>query len=114
MKFSKQEEKKTSNLLLSGIEMDWSYGLIKNLDDNSKIIFKSEELVCIRDLFPKSRNHFLIITLADQYDTIYDLDRSSIDIVEDMELMGINAIELSGHKMSDFKIGYHRKPSMKR
>lgn len=92
----------------------WSYGLIKAIEDKSKIIFRSEELVCIRDLYPKSRNHFLIIPECGNFDNIYDLRKEDIQLVEEMELLGINSIELNGNKVENFRMGFHIKPSMKR
>lgn len=93
----------------------WAYGLIEAIKDSSKVIFRSETLVCIRDLFPKARHHFLIIPEErTDLDNIYDLRKDDIEIVQEMELMGINSIELFGNKIENFSMGFHIQPSMKR
>lgn len=92
----------------------WSYGLIKAIEDTSKIIFRSEELICIHDLYPKAIHHFLIIPERADLDNIYDLRREDIELIEEMELMGINSIELVGNEIDNFRMGFHIQPSMKR
>lgn len=92
----------------------WSFGLIKAIEDTSKIIFRSDELFCIRDLYPKSIHHYLIIPERSDLDNIYDLRKEDINLVEEMELLGVNAIELVGNKLDNFRIGFHIHPSMKR
>lgn len=93
----------------------WSYGLIKAIEDKTKIIFRSEELVCIRDLYPKAIHHFLIIpSERSDLDNIYDMRKEDVELVEEMELLGVNAIELIGNKIDNFRIGFHIHPSMKR
>lgn len=94
---------------------NWSYGLIEAIKDSQKIIFRSDTLVCIKDSFPKARHHYLIIPEErTDLDNIYDLRKEDIDVVQDMELMGINSIELVGNKIENFRMGFHIQPSMKR
>jgi aprataxin len=93
----------------------WAYGLIEAIKDSSKIIFRSETLVCIKDLYPKARHHFLIIPEErTDIDNIYDLRKEDIEIIQEMLLMGINSIELVGNKIENFRMGFHIQPSMKR
>lgn len=92
----------------------WAYGLIEAIKDNSKIIFKTESLFCIKDTYPKARHHFLIIPEQNDLDNIYDLRKEDIETVQEMELMGINSIELVGNKIDNFRMGFHIQPSMKR
>lgn len=92
----------------------WSYGLIHAIEDASKVIFRSEELICIKDLYPKAINHFLILPERNDLDNIYDLRKDDVQLVEEMELMGINSIELVGNKNENFRMGFHLQPSMKR
>lgn len=94
---------------------NWAYGLIEALKDSSKIIFRSDTLACIKDSYPKARHHFLIIPEErSELDNIYDLCKDDIELIEEMELMGINAIELVGNKIENFRMGFHIQPSMKR
>lgn len=93
----------------------WAYGLIEAIKDSGKVIFRSDTLVCIKDLFPKARHHFLIIPEErTDLDNIFDLRKEDIEVVQEMELMGINSIELVGNKIENFRMGFHVQPSMKR
>lgn len=92
----------------------WAYGLIKAIEDTSKVIFRNEDLVVIRDLYPKARNHFLVIPEEPNFDNIFDLREENIKLVEEMHLLGINSIELIGNKVENFRMGFHIAPAMKR
>lgn len=92
----------------------WKYGLVKAIEDTTKIIFKSNELVCIRDLYPKAIHHFLIVPERSDLDNVYDLRKEDVDLINEMELLGINCIELVGNKIENFRMGFHVQPSMKR
>lgn len=93
----------------------WAYGLIDAIKDKRRIIFRSETIVCINDLYAKARHHFLIIPEErPDLDNIFDLRKNDIELIKEMQLMGINAIELVGNKIENFRIGFHIQPSMKR
>lgn len=93
---------------------DWSYGLIKVVNEKKNILLQSQTLAVIRDSFPKATFHFLVIPFDDDLDTIYDLNDSHVDLIDEFELLGINVVEATGNKKENFKFGFHAKPSMRR
>ena len=93
---------------------DWSYGLIKVVNEKRNILLQSETLAVIRDSFPKATFHFLVIPFDDDLDTIYDLTDGHLDLIDEFELLGINVVEATGNKVENFAFGFHAKPSMRR
>ncbi|XP_065072500.1 aprataxin-like protein [Ochlerotatus camptorhynchus] len=91
----------------------WSFSLIRDMKNASNHIIRSDLAVIMRDKYPKSRHHFLVLPWND-IDTVYQLTRKDIPLLEEMHLLGTNAIELSRGQADDFKIGFHMKPSMHR
>lgn len=91
----------------------WSFSLIRDMKQTSNHIIRSDLAVVMRDKYPKSRHHFLVLPWAD-IDTVYQLTRRDIPLLEEMHLLGTNAIELSRGRREDFKVGFHMKPSMHR
>jgi diadenosine tetraphosphate (Ap4A) HIT family hydrolase len=93
---------------------DWSYGLIKVVSEKRNILLQSETLGVIRDSYPKATFHFLVLPFDDDLDTIYDLNDSHLDLIDEFELLGINIVEATGNKVENFAFGFHAKPSMRR
>ncbi|XP_059612453.1 aprataxin-like protein [Phlebotomus argentipes] len=91
----------------------WSRNLIKSMQDPSSIVIKNDLVVVIRDKYPKARHHFLVLPY-ESIDDIYQLRKCHLPLLAELELMGKNAVEVIGGKLSDFKMGYHAQPSMKR
>lgn len=91
----------------------WSHGLIQAIHDPRNILIKNSQLVVIRDKFPKAKHHFLVIPF-ENIDTIYELKKCDIPLVNEMALLAQNAIETTGLPTSYFRIGFHAVPSMKR
>ncbi|XP_055679971.1 aprataxin-like protein [Lutzomyia longipalpis] len=92
----------------------WSLNLIKDITQHpEKIILKSNLAVVIRDKYPKAKHHFLVLPLEDIED-IFQLRKNHLPLLVEMELLAKNVVEVIGGKLSDFKMGYHAQPSMKR
>lgn len=91
----------------------WNMKLLDSMKDPEAIMIKGEKLVAIKDKFPKAKFHYLVLPY-ENIDTIFDLTKRDIELVREMELMGQNVIELMGHKMQNYKIGFHAQPSMLR
>lgn len=50
----------------------WSNALVRSIEDESNQMIRSQTAVVIRDKFPKSKQHFLVLPWADIND-IYDV-----------------------------------------
>lgn len=91
--------------------MSWHLGLLQTMRNPEYIVVKTEQLVAIKDKYPKAKNHFLVMS-EEKLDTIFDLSRQHIELVREMELLGRNVIELIGQKEKNFMMGFHAEPSM--
>ncbi|CAO1428471.1 unnamed protein product [Diamesa hyperborea] len=92
----------------------WSQRLIEAMNDESLVFIKTDELVVIRDKFPKAKHHFLILPTNKNIDNIYDLRKEDIQLINEMELLATNVVEVLGKSIDIFKLGFHAEPSMAR
>lgn len=95
------------------MKMAWNLGLIQNMKKPEYIVVKTDQLVAIKDKYPKAKHHFLVLS-EEKIDTIFDLTKKHVELVNEMELLGRNVIELVGQKEKNFMIGFHAEPSMMR
>lgn len=93
--------------------MSWNLALLQAMKDPTLIVIKADRLVAIKDKFPKAKNHFLIIP-NENIDTVFNLTKNDIDLVNEIMLLGLNVIQSIGQKEENFKMGFHAEPSMKR
>lgn len=93
--------------------MAWNMKLLETMKDPSSIVIKTEQLVAIRDKFPKAKHHYLVLPYA-SIETVFDLSRKDIGLLMEMELLGLNVIESTGLKQEHFNVGFHAEPSMMR
>lgn len=92
----------------------WSQRLIEAMNDESLVYMKTDELVVIRDKFPKAKHHFLILPTNKNIDNIYDLRKEDVQLINEMELLAANVVQALGKTMDIFKLGFHSEPSMAR
>jgi aprataxin len=95
------------------VVMAWNLKLLETMRDPSSIVIKTEQLVAVKDKFPKAKHHYLVLPYAN-IESIFDLTKKDIDLLMEMELLGINVIESTGLKQEYFNVGFHAEPSMKR
>lgn len=93
--------------------MSWSLKLLETMKDPQSVVLKTEKLVAIKDKFPKAKHHFLILP-TENLDTIRDLTKQHIGLVQEMAEMAHKVIDLVGQKRENFMIGFHAEPSMMR
>lgn len=103
---------------------NWKYGLIKLLKNQNNILMQSETMnyekdyknICavIKDVYPKATFHFLVLPLDEDLDSIYDLRKDHLDLLDEFEMLSVNIVEAIGNKTENFSIGFHTRPSMKR
>lgn len=94
-------------------ENHWSYQLIKELNDETLHVDSTEQAVVLKDTFPKSRFHFLVLPRKN-IDTIYELTRKDIDLLENMFHLGQRVAISTGMNIEAFRFGFHMMPHMKR
>uniref|UniRef100_A0A8D8H0I9 Aprataxin-like protein n=1 Tax=Culex pipiens TaxID=7175 RepID=A0A8D8H0I9_CULPI len=91
----------------------WSYALIRDMKLPANQFMRTDVAVVMRDKYPKARHHFLVIPWAD-IDSVYQLSPADIPLLQEMRLLGVNAIETTGQSHDRFRLGFHMKPSMHR
>lgn len=89
----------------------WRYGLLETMKDPKSIMMQTNRLVAIKDKYPKAKFHFLIIPY-ESIDTVFDLNNSHVELLEEMALLGLKLIESIGQKNDNYLIGFHAEPSM--
>ena len=75
-------------------------------------MIQTEQIVVIKDKFPKAKHHFLVIPKILSLENPFSLTKNNIALVKEMNLLARNAIELVGEKIENFMIGFHAEPSM--
>lgn len=87
----------------------WSLGLLESMKDPKNIIEQTENVVVIRDKYPKAKFHYLVLPVSD-IKSIYKLDKSHISMLEEF---GEIFRKLSKEN-PQLRCGFHAVPSMQR
>lgn len=90
--------------------MAFRHGLVDAIQDPSVILMKTDKFAVIKDKYPKSKFHFLVLPY-DPVDTVFDLSSSGVGLIQEMELMGKRIIEAYGLRPEIFRMGFHAVPS---
>ena len=87
----------------------WSQGLLSSMTDPEYLLHSTSDFVIIRDKYPKSNHHFLVIPKK-PINKIDDLVKEDENLLEDMETEARRFV--SKYSESEFLFGYHSLPSM--
>jgi len=87
----------------------WSQGLLASMNDPEMVIFSTENLVVIKDKYPKAKHHYLILPRKKIKD-LMSLTMGDLELLKELEVAADRLV--SKHPKSEFKIGYHAVPSM--
>ncbi|KAF6208485.1 hypothetical protein GE061_016941, partial [Apolygus lucorum] len=105
------------NTLLNGstrsfhIKM-WKFELIKLMDDPAMQLFVDDQIVIIKDGYPKAEKHFLVLPKED-ISNLASVKKDDIKLLKHMDLKGRDIAEKYGEGRT-FRLGYHAQPSMER
>ena len=93
----------------------WSFGLLRAMDDPGQQIESDEDMVIIRDKFPKARHHYLVLSRRD-IQGLTDITGNDVPLLESMLARGKQLVEKIKEKerKAQFRLGYHALPSMRR
>lgn len=89
----------------------WSLGLLESMKDPSTIVKETENIVIIRDKYPKAKLHYLVLS-RESIDSIYNLNKTHVDLLKEFGL--IFKMIQKDHSDIDLQAGFHAIPSMKR
>lgn len=89
----------------------WANGLLKAMEDDNLRIHADSQTVVIRDKFPKSLYHFLVLP-KESIPSLKDINKGHIDLLEHMHSVACQIAQKKEHRDKSFKMGYHAEPSM--
>lgn len=87
----------------------WSQGLLASMNDPKMKVLETENLVIIKDKYPKAEHHFLVLP-REKLTSLKVLNDEHVDLLEEMDREGRNICE--NYPNHQFKLGYHAIPSM--
>ncbi|KAG8227472.1 hypothetical protein J437_LFUL002361 [Ladona fulva] len=89
----------------------WSQGLLSSMENPSLKVEEDEDLVVIKDKYPKAEVHYLILP-KDDISSLRQVKSSHLSLFYKMEKCGKKLI--SEHPNHKFRLGFHAVPSMAR
>lgn len=87
----------------------WKSGLLMAMNDPAMQVDEDDRVIVIKDLFPKSKFHYLVLP-RERIDDLGSLDQNHVELLEHMHETGRKMC--GRHPDSDFKMGYHSVASM--
>ncbi|XP_014208258.1 aprataxin [Copidosoma floridanum] len=99
-----------SALGASLIKKHWSLGLLTDMNNPEAKLKEDDQIVVIKDKYPKARHHILILPKKNIAD-LTAVTRDDSKILYHMDAVAREFV--SRHNEYEFKVGYHAVPSMK-
>ncbi|XP_021573026.1 aprataxin isoform X1 [Carlito syrichta] len=91
----------------------WSQGLKISMQDPKMQVYKDEQVVVIKDKYPKARHHWLVLPWA-SISSLKVVTREHLRLLEHMHTVGEKVIaDFAGSSKLRFRLGYHAIPSMR-
>lgn len=96
-------------------DVHWSEALTFAMTDPNQVFEEDEETVTIRDGYPKSRYHYLIVP-RENIVSIVDLRSTHLRLLRHMHAIALDLISRVQAREPDreFRLGYHAVPSLRR
>ncbi|XP_025708641.1 aprataxin isoform X1 [Callorhinus ursinus] len=90
----------------------WSQGLKISMQDPKMQVYKDEQVVVIKDKYPKARHHWLVLPWA-SISSLKAVTREHLELLKHMHTVGEKMItDFAGSSKLRFRLGYHAIPSM--
>ncbi|XP_026362188.3 aprataxin isoform X4 [Ursus arctos] len=90
----------------------WSQGLKISMQDPKMQVYKDEQVVVIKDKYPKARYHWLVLPWA-SISSLKAVTREHLELLKHMHTVGEKMItDFAGSSKLRFRLGYHAIPSM--
>ncbi|XP_047557004.1 aprataxin [Lutra lutra] len=90
----------------------WSQGLKISMQDPKMQVYKDEQVVVIKDKYPKARHHWLVLPWA-AISSLKVVTREHLELLKHMHTVGEKMItDFAGSSKLRFRLGYHAIPSM--
>ncbi|XP_023583319.1 aprataxin isoform X4 [Trichechus manatus latirostris] len=90
----------------------WSQGLKISMQDPKMQVYKDEQVVVIKDKYPKARHHWLVLPWA-PISSLKAVTWEHLELLKHMHTVGEEVIaDCAGSSKLRFRLGYHAIPSM--
>ncbi|XP_048218022.1 aprataxin isoform X3 [Perognathus longimembris pacificus] len=90
----------------------WSQGLKISMQDPKMQVYKDEQVVVIKDKYPKARYHWLVLPWA-SISSLKAVTSEHLELLKHMHAVGEKVIsDFAGFNKHRFRLGYHAIPSM--
>nr|AAP86321.1 FHA-HIT isoform [Homo sapiens] len=90
----------------------WSQGLKISMQDPKMQVYKDEQVVVIKDKYPKARYHWLVLPWT-SISSLKAVAREHLELLKHMHTVGEKVIvDFAGSSKLRFRLGYHAIPSM--
>lgn len=90
----------------------WSQGLKISMEDPKMQVYKDDQVVVIKDKYPKARYHWLVLPWA-SISSLKAVTREHLELLRHMHTVGEKVIaDFAGSSKLRFRLGYHAIPSM--
>ncbi|KAM5329054.1 aprataxin isoform 5-T7 [Glossophaga mutica] len=90
----------------------WSQGLKISMQDPKMQVYKDEQVVVIKDKYPKARHHWLVLPWA-SISSLKAVTREHLELLKHMHAVGEKVIaDVAESSKLRFRLGYHAIPSM--
>ncbi|KAM8800993.1 aprataxin isoform 2-T2 [Rhynchonycteris naso] len=90
----------------------WSQGLKISMQDPKMQVYKDEQVVVIKDKYPKARYHWLVLPWA-SISSLKAVTRDHLELLKHMHTVGKKVIaDVAASSKFRFRLGYHAIPSM--
>ncbi|KAM9206682.1 aprataxin isoform 3-T3 [Dugong dugon] len=90
----------------------WSQGLKISMQDPKMQVYKDEQVVVIKDKYPKARHHWLVLPWA-SISSLKAVTWEHLELLKHMHTVGEEVIaDCAGSSKLRFRLGYHAIPSM--
>ncbi|KAK2119887.1 hypothetical protein P7K49_001273 [Saguinus oedipus] len=91
----------------------WSQGLKISMQDPKMQVYKDEQVVVIKDKYPKARYHWLVLPWT-SISSLKAVTREHLELLKHMHTVGEKVIvDIAGSSKLRFRLGYHAIPSMR-
>ncbi|XP_036710869.1 aprataxin isoform X3 [Balaenoptera musculus] len=90
----------------------WSQALKISMEDPKMQVYKDEQVVVIKDKYPKARHHWLVLPWA-SISSLKAVTGEHLELLRHMHTVGEKVIaDFAGSSKLRFRLGYHAIPSM--
>lgn len=91
----------------------WSQGLKISMKDPKMQVYKDDQVVVIKDKYPKARHHWLVLPWA-SISSLKVVTSEHLELLKHMHAVGEKVIaDFAGSSKLRFRLGYHAIPSMR-